>query len=254
MPNEWKNLVFNFDERRNYVILKDQQHAIAFCVSHFLALAKAAIEAHGQFSVALSGGSTPKAIFQNLASAKESKLIDWSKVKLFWSDERSVGPEHVDSNYHMAMEAGLKTLPFLPEHIFRMKAEKNIQDEALAYEKLIHEHVPEARFDFVMLGVGEDGHTASLFPNTHALHTTDRLVVANFVPEKETWRMTFTFDCINRARHNAIYALGKAKADIVNQVLKGPYQPNHFPSQKVGTNAHPALWIMDADAAALLDL
>lgn len=250
--NTWKNDILGFDARRDYIILPENK-AVPFCVHHFLSLAYHAIQKRGKFFVALSGGSTPKAIYKELAASEESKKIDWNKVFLFWSDERCVPPNSPESNYQMAMDAGFNHLPVPKQNIFRMPAEEEIQQAALEYEKTIKEIVPNGIFDFVMLGVGEDGHTASLFPFTHALHTTDRLVVGNYVPAKDTWRMTFTFECINSAKHIAVYALGKGKAEIVDAILTGNYNPDVLPAQKIGQLSHQALWILDQDAASKVD-
>ncbi len=150
------------------------------------------------------------------------------------------------------MRAGLNKLPIPPENIFRMEAEESIEEKAAAYEALIRLKICDESFDLVMLGMGEDGHTASLFPHTHALHTKDRLVVANFVPQKKTWRMSFTFECINNARTICIYVMGEAKADVVVSTLMGNYTPDEFPIQRVGTPSHKALWILDQAASKKL--
>src|SRR5262249_37810698 len=156
-----------------------------------------------------------KAIFERLTKPPYSTRIDWSKVHLFWSDERAVPPDHPDSNYRMAMEAGLSKMDIPASQIHRMHAETAIEDNARLYEKTIQHVLKLNSFDLVMLGVGEDGHTASLFPDTEALHAPEeRSVVANYLPDKKIWRMTFTFSCINRARHSVVYVLGASKKSI----------------------------------------
>ncbi len=235
-------MLTSWDERRDLAITGDEKATIAFAADHWIRLAKNAIKHSGRFAVALSGGSTPKAIFTYLA--EQPNALDWSRVWLFWSDERSVGPDHPDSNYHMAMTAGLNKLPLLPQNIFRMKAENEIEKHAAEYEEIIQGKLGDNLFDLVMLGLGEDGHTASLFPNTKALKETRHLVKANHVPEKNTWRMTFTFPCINKSQCSAIYALGKGKADIAKQVLKAKL-PSPWPASFVGTKERKALWILD---------
>ena len=129
----------------------------------------------------------------------------------YMSDERAVPPDHPDSNYRMAMEAGFNQFNIPEEHIYRMKAETDIETNAVEYEKLIESLLSKGIFDLVMLGMGEDGHTASLFPKTHGLHTNGRLVIANYVPTLNTWRMTLTFNCINQATHIVVYVIGKNK-------------------------------------------
>jgi 6-phosphogluconolactonase len=253
MKLAWKETLCSYDDRRDIMIPGSFSETITFCAEHFISLAQASIESHGAFFVTLSGGSTPKSIFELLASPKYSKNVEWGKVKLFWSDERCVPPSNKESNYHMAMEAGFATLPILKENIFRMPADsKNLEEAAQDYEKLIVDLVPGKSFDLVMLGMGEDGHTASLFPTTHGLHAEDRLVVANFIPQKNVWRMTLTFECINNSQQIAIYVLGKNKTSMIKHVLTSPYDPDHLPIQRVGTRLHKALWIVDKQAASEL--
>ncbi len=178
--------------------------------------------------------------------------IDWSKVWLFWGDERAVAPNHPESNYHTAMQNGLAQLPLNPHQIFRMEAERvPIEKAASDYESLIKKHLDKSFFDLIMLGVGEDGHTASLFPNTEALKVEDKLVAANWVPQKHCWRMTLTYPCIRQSRAIAIYAHGPSKSTIVNEVLHAPYE-SPYPTSRIGEAGRKALWILDADAAALL--
>lgn len=226
-----------FDERRTLAIPDD---AIQFAVDHWVKCAK---EAKNGFHVALSGGSTPKKIYEQLIKQD----VDWSTIHLYWSDERAVPSDHPDSNYKMAMEFFSK-VPIPKEQIHRMPAEGDIEEGALLYESLIK----DVSLDLVMLGMGDDGHTASLFPQTHALHSDDRSAVANFIPKLDTWRMTLTTPCINRAKNIALYVLGENKAKTIHQVLKGPHDPDLLPSQAIGTPTTPALWILDKNAASEL--
>lgn len=249
----WKSKIQSFDERRDIAIPGDYSTTIQFCVDQFIEIANTYLKNQDYFAVALSGGSTPKAIYQILASQEYRNKIDWKKVLLFWSDERNVPPDNKDSNFHMAMAAGFASLPLKKENIFRMKAEENIETNAQEYEKLIQTHIPNKILDVVLLGMGDDGHTASLFPMTHGLTVQNRLVIANFIPQKETWRMTLTYECINSANHSLLYVLGEAKEKMVAKALLGPYEPNVLPVQKVGTHSHRALWIMDNDAAVTLN-
>lgn len=247
---KWKTLIQSYDDRRDLIIPGDQAATLKFSVEHFLDVAKSSIEDHDYFAVALSGGNTPKAIYQKLAEHRSA--LDWSKVLLFWSDERCVPPTSTESNFRMAMDAGFASLPLTKTNIFRMPADQNVEEGAKIYEELILTKIPDQTFDLVMLGMGDDGHTASLFPKTHALHSTERLVVANFVPSKNTWRMTFTFSCINAARHIVIHVMGKSKASMVKRVFSSAYDPDSLPIQKVGKPTNRALWILDKEAAQLL--
>lgn len=247
-------MIHPFDARRDLIILENAEAAIRFSVDQFLQIGRDAINSRGQFVVALSGGQTPHAIYHELSQPHHHHSLDWSKVLCFWSDERSVPPQHPDSNYFTAMQAGLASIPLRKENIFRMVAENDIEENALSYDELIHQKVPALQFDLIMLGMGEDGHTASLFPYTHGLHARNRLVVANYVPQKKTWRMTMTYECIDKAQKTCVYVIGEKKASMVKSVLLGPYDPDHFPAQRVGTPSHKALWILDKNAAKGLSL
>lgn len=248
----WKEQIQPFDERRDIVIPGDTQETVLFCTRQFLQIGNEAIKQRGKFIVALSGGQTPHAIFKELSQSHYSQALDWSKVLCFWSDERSVPTDHAENNYSTAMKAGLANLPINPENIFRMPAENNIEEQATAYETLIRQKLPSLHFDLLMLGMGDDGHTASLFPRTHGLHTTDHLVIANYVPQKNTWRMSFTYECINMARVICLYIMGANKSSMVVQALTGPYTPDDLPVQRVGTPSHKALWILDKAASEKL--
>lgn len=241
-----------FDERRDIALPGGHEDTLDFCVRHFIESANEAIADHGYFAVALSGGSTPKAIFEELAKDANKQLVDWSRVLLFWSDERCVPPEDPDSNYRMAMESGFIHLPIPLENIHRLKGEADPEEYAKTYEQVIADKLSGQPFDLVMLGMGGDGHTASLFPKTHGLHADGRSVIANYIPKLDTWRLTLTFDCINRASKIAIYVLGEGKAETVKTVLTSEYTPDTYPVQRVGTPEHKALWILDDGAARLL--
>ncbi|MCB1107259.1 MAG: 6-phosphogluconolactonase [Chlamydiia bacterium] len=242
---------FSWDKRRDIAHPGDKGQTLAFATEHFINCAKEAMKTHEYFAVALSGGSTPKTIFEMLSSPSYSGEIDWTKVLIFWGDERSVSPTSPESNFRMAMDAGLKTLSIPPTHIFRMEAEDNIVENGKAYNAKIKEVLGSRPFDLVMLGMGEDGHTASLFPGTKALEEKSALAVANEVPQKQTWRMTLTYPCINAARNIAIYVLGKSKEEAVRKVFLEEHTPP-YPVSLVGTEANKALWILDTEAAASL--
>jgi len=237
----------SWDDRRDYIVPGDANQTIDFAVEHWIHSAERAIQQRGRFAVALSGGSTPKAIYERLGKEK----LDGSKIWLFWSDERAVPPDHPDSNYRMAMESGLGKLGIPPSQIFRMIAEKESEKNALDYEEKIQRHLGKHLFDLVMLGVGDDGHTASLFPNTAALEIENHLVAANYIPDKKSMRMTLTFPCINQSYHSAIYAIGASKHIIVPKVLEAAIV-SPFPASRIGTPEHKALWILDRDAATHL--
>lgn len=241
-----KDTPFSFDERRDLFIGSTPDIALSFAVEHWIHSAQRAIQQKGRFAVALSGGSTPKAIYAALA---KSKKVDWSKVWLFWSDERAAPPTHPESNYKMAIDL-LGNLPIPPSQIFRMQAETEIEKNSKNYEELIHTHLGKQLFDLVMLGLGEDGHTASLFPNTTALNEEKSLVAPNLLRDKNLWRMTLTYPCINQSAHTALYVFGSAKQKIVKEVLNAPIL-SPWPASRIGSS-HKSLWILDSQAASLL--
>jgi 6-phosphogluconolactonase len=254
MNYDLKKYIHPFDERRKVALPGDYEETLTFCVEYFLQIAAEAIKQKDFFTVALSGGSTPKAILHLLTTPKYVHRVDWNKIYFYFGDERAVPPDHPESNYKMAMDTALKELKIPQKHIFRMKAENDGEKNAADYALKISENVPEGEFDLITLGMGDDGHTASLFPHTHALTTEDHWVVFNSIPQKSTNRMTFTYPLINKAHHICFFVLGSAKASIVPKVLAGKDQPLEYPSQKIGTKTNKALWIFDKEAATQLKL
>ncbi|MCH9616882.1 MAG: 6-phosphogluconolactonase [Chlamydiia bacterium] len=214
---------------------------VEFARKFFLEVARTAIDETGMFTVALSGGSTPKALYKALKECKD--VIDWSKVLIFFSDERTVGPEDADSNYHMAMTSGFKALAVPQNQIFRMKGEVDAKKGALEYESKVKEHVRNESFDLILLGMGDDGHTASLFPGTKALTEIKRLVVENAVPQKETTRITFTYPLLRKAKNIMFLAVGEAKAEMVKKVLND--KKHQYPAGEVTSDHSKVLWILD---------
>lgn len=235
-------------KHKNLIVLGNYEESIQHYTQMFLDLAKSCIEEFGSFSVALAGGSTPKAVYQMLAHEKHAKSIDWTRVLVFFGDERDVPPEHPDSNYKMAMDAAFSKLPLPKENIFRMRAEEDIEKNALRYEALLKEKLPSSQLDLVLLGMGEDGHTASLFPHTDALHIQDRLVSSTFVPQKNCSRMTLTYPCINQAKNIHILVLGENKAAPLDLVWNSPPDFQTYPIQNITGSDKPPLWILDQAA------
>lgn len=242
--------IHSWDERRDLLIPGDESATIDVCIRHFITSCRRAIEDHGSFFVALSGGSTPKTVYRHLTSPPYSDKIQWEKVWLFWGDERSVPPDDNESNYKMAMDAGFAKMPIPKEQIIRMRAENNIEANALAYEAILHQVLKNRPLDLVILGMGEDGHTASLFPQTEGLKAKDRLVIANYIPQKHSWRMTLTYEAINNAQNIVIYVLGASKKQTLFEVFKSEEQFERYPIQLIGTKENKALWILDEAAAA----
>jgi 6-phosphogluconolactonase len=222
--------------------------------------ARASVAARGVFTIALSGGTTPRLLFEMLAEPELSAHAPWSDFQVFWGDERHVPPDHADSNYRMAREALLDRVPIPAPNIHRILAElPNAKTVALAYaDELRHafdlEDHPSPRstlprFDLILLGMGEDGHTASLFPHSPALHETERWVVANPVPKLDTVRITLTLPVINHARRIWFMITGGSKASVLQRVLDGPSQPEELPSQLINPTDGELLYLLDTTAA-----
>ena len=228
------------DEKRNICIAKTKYEIIDICAKNFIKCFKEAYLKHGSFFVALSGGSTPKDVYKKICSSPYKEEIDWSKVYLFWSDERDVPLDDKDSNYNMAMNSGFKDMPIPKNQIFPMNCSNNIKKQALDYEKTIKNILKEKPFDLIILGMGEDGHTASLFPNTEALNIKNRSIIENFVPQKNSWRMTMTFDCINSAKNIDVYIFSQTKKEILKKVLYEKIHSEEYPIQKVGSKKNKA--------------
>ena len=175
--------------------------------------------------------------------------MNWRHVWLLWSDERAVPPESSSSNYHMAMEAGLGCLEIPKQQILRMEAEQEIVLNAKRYAKQIEQL---GKMDLVMLGMGEDGHVASLFPETEALLEEKKLVTANWVPKLNCWRMTMTYPAFECAELTVVYVSGATKAETLKAVWEGKKDPLTLPAQRIGTPRAPALWMCDIPAASRL--
>lgn len=237
--------LINFNNVHKLLLTKKRELFIDLASQDWIATANKAIQNQGAFFVALSGGSTPLAIFKSLVENK-SKILDSSKIFLFWGDERSVPPTSIDSNYGRAMSL-LKELNIPEEQVFRMPIED--PQGAEKYQEIIEKFVPQSSFDMIMLGIGEDGHTLSLFPNTQAIQETTRLVVFNDVPQLHTRRMTLTFRVVHKAKHVVVYVQGENKKKIIKNLFSLPrsaYSP--YPIEMIGEGQTPLFWILSPDA------
>jgi len=223
--------------------------ALALAAAEFFAsVVSAAVAARGVARVALSGGTTPKGMFALLAdrSAPTFALVPWERLQLFWVDERCVPPTDAESNYRMTEEALLEHVPVAAGQIHRMEGEL---DPEVAFRL---EGAETPAFDLVLLGLGEDGHTASLFPHTEALNELGRIAVANHVPQKKTWRITLTWPVIQQGREVAFLIEGAAKAQVVRDVFRGAYDPEAKPAQLIRPASGRLTLLLDAAAAAML--
>ena len=213
--------------------------------------ANLAAEEGRTFSIALSGGSTPKALFELLAGPAYRSRVDWPKVEVFFGDERNVPPDHKDSNYRMAREALLSKVPIPGDNVYRMAGELDANEAAKQYGQILKEKFGDGGLDVVLLGMGDDGHTASLFPGTAALGETKHRCVANRVDKLNTWRITLTAPFINRSRQVMVLVTGASKRQRLAEVLEGPRDPQRLPVQLIDPAAGRITWLVDAAAAGM---
>ena len=221
----------------------------------FVRIGSEAIERNNRFAVALSGGSTPKLLFQILSSEEFRLRVDWTKTFFFFGDERHVEPNSAESNYRMVRENLFEPLKIPPENVYRWRAEwQNAEEIALDYEKTLTDffETEMPRFDLILLGMGADGHTASLFPETYALTETQKLAVANWVKKLDSFRLTLTFPLINNAANIIFLVGGTEKAEMLKTVLEGEFEPQKFPAQNVNPRDGNLFWLIEKDAARLL--
>jgi 6-phosphogluconolactonase len=239
----------------SFEVLADPASLARAGAVQFVERAASAIAAHGRFAVALSGGSTPRAMYALLASEEFSPRIAWSRVHLFFGDERCVPPEHPDSNYRMVRETLLDHVPLPPGNLHRMHGEDPPEQAARTYEMELRAFFGSAaapRFDLVLLGMGDNGHTASLFPGLPAVREQVRWVVACHVEEVGAWRLTLTPVAINAAADVTFLVAGAGKAAMLKRVLEGPHQPDVLPAQVVRPTNGSQHWLVDGAAAAEL--
>ena len=234
-----------------FTVLPDAAAVATATADRFVEVAAAALDERGAFRVALSGGGTPKAVYPLLLEPRRRDAVDWGRVELFWGDERSVPPDHPESNFGVAYGMLISQLPGVrPDHVHRMPAEaEDIDAAAMGYESELRlafgarGSEPPA-FDLIWLGMGPDGHTASLFPGTTALDELDRWVVGNWVPQQDTWRMTLTFPVLAAARDVLFVVTGADKADPLRAIRTGG---SGLPAERVAGDQ--VEWIVDSAAA-----
>ena len=213
---------------------------------HLVVQAAKAIDARGRFLVALAGGSTPRATYTLLATDAFASRVDWSRVHVFWGDERSVPSDHADSNYRMAREALLDRVPIPAENVHRIAGELEPTQAAASYARELKVTLgADGRLDMVLLGMGSDGHTASLFPDTAALEERERWVVPNYVEKLTTWRITLTLPALNRARQVTFLVAGPSKAEPLARIRAGEDLPAGLVQPAEGT----LTWLADRKAA-----
>lgn len=223
---------------------------------YIVRIATASVKSHGRFTIALSGGTTPRKLYGLLGSEPYRSQIDWTLVHIFWSDERCVPPDSEESNYHLAHEVLLSKISIPAVQVHRMPAD--MPDRNAASQEYTNEMrrvfgtdgIPN--FDLIQLGMGPEGHTASLFPHQAALHEQQRLVVPVSVPKPPPDRLTFTPPLLNAARNVLFLVTGSDKADALHAVLEDPYNPDEYPAQIVRPPNGEVTWMVDTAAAAKL--
>jgi 6-phosphogluconolactonase len=244
---------------REIRILADANNIAQTAAAEFLDAARDAVREKDSFTVALAGGSTPKALYGLLVTNPLLQAkVPWSRIQFFFGDERHVPPDNAESNFRMANEAMLGKAPVDPKQVHRIKAEKrNAAQAAEEYEqelrtsfKLQADQLP--RLDLVLLGMGPEGHTASLFPGTKALKEERRLVVSNWVGKLYTDRITLTPPVLNNAARVIFMVHGEEKAPALKAVLEGPYEPEQLPAQLIQPKQGKVLWLVDPAAAGML--
>ena len=236
----------------NLRVYEDVQQLSEAAARTFVEKARKAIKESGRFAVALAGGSTPKSTYETLSARYGGpEDLDWGRVHFFFGDERSVPPEHEDSNYRMAHEELLSHVPAGSVH--RMRGELEPSEAAAHYEQELEEFFGgPPRLDLVLLGIGEDGHTASLFPRTPALEVRDRSVAENPVEKLGTTRVTLTLPAVNAARNVIFLVAGEGKAGALKEILEGDAEPRDYPSKLVEPSGG-AAWMVDRAAASFLN-
>lgn len=236
----------------------DFEELVRAAAQKIVRVAQQAVSAHGRMAFALAGGSTPKKLYTLLATDTFRSQISWDSIHFFWGDERHVPPDHQDSNYRMARETLLAHVPVPEDHVHRIPSElKNAEEAAESYESELREFFHLAgggkpRFDLILLGMGPDGHTASIFPGTSAVHETTQLVTAPWVEKFSTFRITLTPAVLNEAAHVLFLVSGHDKAQTLRSVLEGPFQPDIFPSQIINPARGELIWLIDKEAGGCL--
>jgi 6-phosphogluconolactonase len=246
---------------REVRVLADGAAIAKRAAREFVQAAIAAVKEKRFFAVALAGGSTPKALYGLLVNDPALRAqVPWDKMQLFFGDERSVGPDHPDSNFRMATEALISKAPLKPEQVHRIRGEDpDTQRAASEYEQTLRSQFQVSdgqvpRFDLVLLGMGNEGHTLSLFPGTKALQDNGRWVARNWVGKLYTERVTMTAPVVNNAALVIFMVTGADKALALKGVLEGPYEPEQLPSQMIQPEKGKLLWLVDQAAGSLLTI
>jgi len=246
---------------REVRILADGTAIAKRAAQEFIEAAVVAVREKGAFSVSLAGGSTPKALYSLLVTDPALRSeVPWDKIQLFFGDERHVGPGHPDSNFRMATETMISRVPLTKDQVVRIKGEyQDTEEAAREYEQALQSYFrlkagEYPRFDLLLAGMGNEGHTLSLFPGTKALHADMRIVVRNWVGKLYTERITLTAPAASNAARIVVMVTGADKALALKGVLEGPYEPEQLPVQSLQPKNGKLLWLVDAAAGSMLSI
>ena len=249
-------LIFTTMQLHTYKNVEALSEAVAKWIADFIT---ETLKKQSRFTISLSGGSTPQRLHKILAASPYKEQIDWSKLHIFWGDERAVPFEDSRNNAKMAYDTLLNFVPVPASQIHVMRTDLGPEESAIEYEKILHQYFdktlagsPSTSFDLVLLGMGDDGHTLSLFPGTEVIHEERAWVKAFFLPAQDMYRITLTRPIVNRAARVAFLAAGAGKAHALHEVLKGVYNPDLYPSQTIKPSPGELHWFVDEAATAEL--
>ncbi|MFQ5965657.1 MAG: 6-phosphogluconolactonase [Candidatus Scalinduaceae bacterium] len=241
--------------KRNICVYANKKELVIATTEKIINFIKYVIQENGLCNIALAGGNTPRDVYSMLAMNAYKKRVDWNCVHLFWGDERTVPPNHPDSNFRMVKQALLMHITIPEDNVHRIRGEIEPGQAATEYTTLLRDHFKGdlPRFDLILLGVGEDGHTASLFPGTSALGEHNKPVVAVFVSKLNTCRVTLTLPVFNAAKEIIFLVSGSSKSDIVQQIINVDRPTKDLPATLINPDNGIIHWMLDSEAAALID-
>ncbi len=242
--------------KKNIHIYPNKEKLVAATTERVVDSIEKAIAKNGFCNIALSGGNTPGGVYSLLATIPYKDRVDWGKLHLFWGDERMVPPEHQDSNFKMVEDTLLKHVAVPDDNVHRIRGEI-VPEQAAAeeYSSLLNVHFKTdlPRFDIILLGLGEDGHTASLFPGTDAVEERERHAVAAFVPKLDSWRVTLTLPVLNAAREIYFLVSGRSKSDIIQRIMSIKQPSKELPATMVDPDNGELHWMLDSEAMVLIN-
>ncbi|MHC4268520.1 MAG: 6-phosphogluconolactonase [Planctomycetota bacterium] len=241
--------------KKNIHIYPNKEKLVAATTERVVGSIEKVIKENGLCNMALAGGNTPGGVYSMLAANPYQDRLDWSRLHLFWGDERMVSPEHQDSNFRMVRETLLDHVAIPDDNVHRIHGEIAPEQAAEEYASLLNDHFKTnlPGFDIILLGLGEDGHTASLFPETDAVEECEQHAVAVFVPRFDSWRVTLTLPVLNAAREIYFLVSGRSKSDIMQRIMSIKQPSKEFPATMVDPVNGELHWMLDSDAMILIN-